>query len=201
MTDMDTKTRDGIVRAVCDAYLTATQEQVTPEEVLSKARTKGVAVCRRISILIYRRHFERPVVETARMFGRDHATVSYCDKTGLWDIRYEPVTAHTYVLAMKHIGLDVPEWMQVCDYEKPRYKIFARLKDAARYKRHHRKVHERVLFVKNGVCYNVTDGWAKRKTVDIVNHEDGEYFKPMEWTDDEKRRLKEVRDLGLTETR
>lgn len=200
-TTMNTELRDSVIAAVCNAFREVTERQVTGDDVLGRVRTKDIAVCRRLCMMIYRRHYLKSVEESGMQFNRNHATVTYSDKTGLWDIRFDPTTAQTYAMAMDTLGLKVPHWIKVCDYKKPKDKVFTSLKEANKFKRVNRKINGRIIFVRDGVCWNVTSGWAKRRAVESLQVDDGEYVKPMEWTAEERRKLKELRDLGLTEVR
>ena len=183
-----------VVMAVVTAWHDVHGYAVSPRAVKGRNRRAEIRACRQLAQYILRIHYGWTLGSIGTAFGMNHATVIHsCNavksgiETGSKDVA--PLTpAMSYLEELeKQADTDRPGednlfelYMMGRDREK-------RLKGTIKTLRGLLMKAERYIADLEDKVEALEDG--------------GEYVKPMNWSEDEKRRLKEVRDMGLTEAR
>ena len=191
-------TSERVIDAVTTVWNKRFEDCVTPEMVKSRTRLMNVSACRQICIYIMRKMTQRTTISVGKIFNRDHSTVIHSynviqDRVNRGEI--EASIVHEAMMLIKDV--DDPMQDDTSDAEMGVVQLYHKERRRA----------DALEVALMGLRSKNTELRAKidrmrKELVDLRKFRDyGEYVKPMNWTADERRRLKEVRELGLTEVR
>lgn len=183
-----------VVMAVVTAWHDVHGYAVSPRAVKGRNRRAEIRACRQLSQYILRMHYGWTLGSIGTAFGMNHATVIHsCNavksglETGSKDVA--PLTP-----AMSYLE----ELEKEADTDRPGEDNLFELYMMGREREKRQKATIKSL---RGLLMKAERHIAELEEKVEALEDDGQYIKPLNWSEDEKRRLKEVRDMGLTEVR
>ena len=193
---------DRVIDAVTTVWNRRFEDCVSPAMVKSRTRLINVATCRQICIYILRKNTKRTTTSIGKIFGRDHSTVVYT-----WGVIQGRVDRREIEATIIH------EALQLLNHNDEEAQDDAGDEDINILEMYHKERRrsdalEVELLVLRGKNKHMKNTIARQR-MELAKlqdklyrlQDDADYVKPMNWTADEKRRLKEVRGMGLTEVR
>ena len=184
---MDKELRYHVIHAVTLAWQRVNSQKVTFSDVMGGSRQRAIVSCRQLCMYILRKHYEWSLMGIGEAFGMNHATVIHACKAVITSIEMNHSDAVVLSQALSALNA-------IRDGNLPPIEDLS-LSDL--YEREKAKCNRQLIEVA-ALRSQLKDANRKLKDMEALlsKFEDKEYVRPMNWTADERRRLKEWRRDG-----